>query len=335
MKTKKRILSLFLAVLLIVTLLPGTVFAEEPAGGGSADNNYEEFISAMNDPAVNNVVVDFDLVLEGFQVFHKNVEITGAGSLKLQDFSILILDNCTLVINGGSEIGTGARLVNRGAIEVSDTGDITNNGILMTIYPASVTNNGTVSAGDSCEFWMVDKLVGGEGDAENGLPVWSGVGNVPAGLLRIADVSTADALIYAMNSSTYSEIWLSDLGDTQNAGEWIGVDITIPADALEADNTFHVTKLLSIFKNDSLTVNGNVEIDAGGSGYLFPNLSLEGTLNVEGNFINNGDDLYIDGMLNVSGAAGNYGFYTKTPYGEINAGSGVSNCLEPMDENAD
>ena len=110
-----------------------------------------------------------------------------------------------------------------------------------------------------------------------------------------------------MGNQTYTGIWLSEFQDVKDevTGEVTGVSIVY-------SGNLAITKPIDIFKNDSLTVTGDLTV-SGTEGGLY----MDGALTTLGSLTND-SFMYIGGTLTAGEAATNNGYYIQAAEATVN-----------------
>ncbi|HPF19688.1 MAG TPA: hypothetical protein PLY08_08990, partial [Bacillota bacterium] len=304
---RKRFCSFILTLVLLLTMLPVNVYAEDPPETVRVDTQVE-FEAAMSstDAAITHIIVEsVELDIRQGIELTKDLTITSTAGLRISDNGLFIVPSDvaltvdgSVVVRQNGELRIGGMLVNNGLVNVG--------GVLSAAAPAVIQNNGSLAiSGDPAIGEGLISFIDILSDTESESLVVTLTGSAPevtgGAIKRTADVNGPASLNYAMGNPIYNGIWFTEFHDERNedTGATTGVAIVYPGDLT-------ITKPLDIFDNDEMLVTGNLTVQEPGG-----TLHIGGDLTVADDFINNGD-VFIEGSLTVGGTAVNSTFYTRS-----------------------
>lgn len=318
---RKRFCSFILVLVLLLTMVPMGVYAEDPPGTVRVDTQ-AEFLAAITstDAAITHIIAESATFLE-FEIpqgilLEKNLTIASSAGLRISENALLIVSSDValtvdgnVVVRQNGELRVGGTLINNGMVTVG--------GVLSAAAPAVIQNNGSLAISSDPDIGeglisFIDIISDGDPNpADMEISSVTLEGDVPAvtggAIKRTADVNGPASLSYALANDQYNGIWFTEFHDERDdaTGNTTGA-------AMIYDDDLTITKPLDIFENDEMLVTGNLTI-AEPEG----NLYVGGDLTVNGD-LTNSNEMFIDGVLSVSGSAVNYGEYTKSAEGTIN-----------------
>ncbi|HCU07965.1 MAG TPA: hypothetical protein DF480_03180 [Clostridiales bacterium] len=307
---RKRFCSFIMALVLLLTMLPAGVYAEDPPGMARVSSQ-GEFELALADGNVDHIIAEsVELDIQQGTELTKDLTITSSAGLRISDNGLfIVLSDVALTVDGyvvvrqNGELRVGGTLINNGMVNIG--------GVLSAAAPAVIQNNGSLAI--SSDPAIGEGLISffdiiSDGDPNPAdvevltVTLGGSVPEVTGGAINwVADVNGRNSLDYAMANELYDGIWLSQFHDEGDptAGPTTGVAITY-------DGNLTITKPLDILENDALFVNGDLTV-AGPEGKLY----IGGDFSISGDLINN-NGMFIEGSLTVGGTATNYGSYTQT-----------------------
>jgi hypothetical protein len=308
---RKRFCSFILVLVLLLTMLPVGVYAEDPPGTVRVSSQ-GEFNLALTDGSVDHIIAEsVELDIQQGTELTKDLTITSTAGLRISDNGLFIVySGVTLTVDGyivvrqNGELRVGGMLVNNGMVNVG--------GVLSAAAPAVIQNNGSLAISDDPAIGeglisFIDIL----SDTESESLVVTLAGSVPevtgGAIKRTADVNGPASLDYALADPQYNGIWFTEFHDERDdaTGQTTGAAMIYPRDLT-------ITKPLDIFDNDEMLVTGNLTVQ-GPEGSLY----IGGDLTVAGNFANSGD-MFIEGSLTLGGTATNSAYYTQSAEAVVN-----------------